>query len=122
MQGTLSEMQENGWHHLFSIQNLFWSQMKGCSAIILSPLQMYFRDFKGRTLLEIKYLWRSKERNIPKGQMSVIRYQILATAVTYIQTTYLCVPRQQLYQCMQSRAFTQYLNKLVEATFTGPVN
>lgn len=71
-------------------------------AIILSPLQIYFRDFKGRTFLEIKWLGRSKGRNIPKGQMSSTRYWTMTTAVTHIQTAYLGVPRQQLCQYLKS--------------------
>lgn len=88
VQDPLSAMQESGWHHLVSIQIPLWSQMKGSFAIILSPLQIYCRDFKGRTFLEVKWLGRSKGRNIPKGQVSFIRYWTLTTAVTHIQTTH----------------------------------
>lgn len=85
---TLSAMQESGWHHLFSIQIPLWSQMKGSFAIILSPLQIYCTNFKGRTFLEIKCLGRPKGRNIPEGQMSFIRYWTPTAAVTHTQTTH----------------------------------
>lgn len=70
VQDPLLVMQESGWHHLVSIQILLQSQTKGSFAIILPPLQVYCRDLIGRKFLEIKWLGRSKGRNIPKGQIS----------------------------------------------------
>lgn len=104
-------MQESGWHHLVSIQIPLRSQMKGSFAIILSPLQIYCRDFKGRTFLEIKWLGSSKGRNIPNGQMSFIRYWAQQQLLLIYKLPTSGQPKQQLYQYMKSGAFMQHLNE-----------